>query len=90
MTDCGAEHPESMHHQHDHARGPDVHGHGVTASSDGRYLVIALGLIVGFLVFEVVMAFVGRSLALLADAGHMSDVMANPVPRGTAADLISG
>src|SRR5260370_14925448 len=32
---------------------------------------IVLGLIVGFLVFEVVMAFVGHSLALLADAGHM-------------------
>jgi len=71
MTDCGAEHPESAQHQHDHARRPDVHGHGVTASSDGRYLAIALGLIVSFLVFEVVMAFAGRSLALLADAGHM-------------------
>ena len=71
MTDCGAEHPESVQHRHDHARWPDVHGHGVTASSDGRYLAIALGLIVGFLVFEVVMAFVGHSLALLADAGHM-------------------
>jgi len=43
----------------------------VTASSDSRYIAIALGLIVGFLVFEVVMAFAGHSLALLADAGHM-------------------
>ncbi|MGI8450693.1 MAG: cation diffusion facilitator family transporter, partial [Streptosporangiaceae bacterium] len=47
------------------------HGHGVTADSDSRYLVIALGLILAFLVFEVVMAFAGHSLALLADAGHM-------------------
>jgi len=43
----------------------------VTASSDSRYIAIALGLIVGFLVFEVVMAVAGHSLALLADAGHM-------------------
>ena len=71
MTGCDAEHPESAQYRHDHARRADVHGHGVTASSDGRYIAIALALIVGFLVFEVVMAFVGHSLALLADAGHM-------------------
>jgi cobalt-zinc-cadmium efflux system protein len=71
MTDCGAEHPESRAHQHDPAHRADVHGRGVRASSDSRYIAIALGLIVGFLVFEVVMAFAGHSLALLADAGHM-------------------
>src|SRR5258708_19004957 len=72
MTDCGAEHPESgAAHQHDHDRRADVHGRGVTAGSDSRYIAIALGLIVGFLVLEVVMAFAGHSLALLADAGHM-------------------
>src|SRR5579859_3654855 len=71
MTDCGAEHPESVQHQHDHPGGTDEHGHGVTASSDGRLITIALALIVGFLLFEVVMAFAGHSLALLADAGHM-------------------
>lgn len=71
MTDCGAEHPESAPHHHDHVRRADVPGHGVTANSDGRYITIALALICGFLVFEVVMAFAGHSLALLADAGHM-------------------
>ncbi|MDA8318994.1 MAG: cation diffusion facilitator family transporter [Actinomycetota bacterium] len=71
MTDCGAEHPESAAQQHDHARRADVHGHGVTARADSRYIAIALCLIAGFLVFEVVMAFAGHSLALLADAGHM-------------------
>jgi cobalt-zinc-cadmium efflux system protein len=71
MTDCGAEHPESGTHQHAHAHRADVHGHGLRASSDSQYIAIALGLIVGFLVFEVVMAFAGHSLALLADAGHM-------------------
>jgi cobalt-zinc-cadmium efflux system protein len=71
MTDCDADHPESGAHQHERHGGVDEHGHGVTASSDSRYITIALGLIVGFLVFEVVMAFIGHSLALLADAGHM-------------------
>jgi hypothetical protein len=43
VTDCDTDHPESGPHQHDH---PDRHGHGVNASSDSRYLAIALGLIV--------------------------------------------
>ncbi len=71
MTDCGDGHPESDERQHRHAGTTGGHGHGVTAASDSRYLVIALGLLVAFLVFEVVMAFAGHSLALLADAGHM-------------------
>jgi cobalt-zinc-cadmium efflux system protein len=49
----------------------DEHGHRIAAVADSRYLAAALALIAGFLVFEVVMAFVGHSLALLADAGHM-------------------
>jgi cobalt-zinc-cadmium efflux system protein len=76
MTGCDGEHPESAPHQHDQhdhpsEAGEHEHGHGVTASSDGRLITIALALITGFLVFEVIMAFVGHSLALLADAGHM-------------------
>jgi cobalt-zinc-cadmium efflux system protein len=71
VTDCGADHPESGSHQHEHYGADSGHRHGVTASSDSRFITIALGLIAGFLVFEVVMAFVGHSLALLADAGHM-------------------
>jgi cobalt-zinc-cadmium efflux system protein len=71
MTECGADHPESEQHQHEHPGASGGHGHGVTATSDSRYIAIALGLIVSFLVFEVIMAFVGNSLALLADAGHM-------------------
>jgi cobalt-zinc-cadmium efflux system protein len=76
MTGCDGDHPESAPHHHDqdgHPGGTDEHGHGhgVTASSDGRLIAIALALITGFLLFEVVMAFVGHSLALLADAGHM-------------------
>jgi cobalt-zinc-cadmium efflux system protein len=71
MTDCDADHPESGAHQHEHHGPAGEHGHGITAGSDSRYIAVALGLIVCFLVFEVVMAFAGRSLALLADAGHM-------------------
>ena len=48
------------------------HTHHPTAASDGRALRWALGLIVGFLVFEVTAAFLAHSLALLADAGHMA------------------
>jgi cobalt-zinc-cadmium efflux system protein len=73
MTGCDGDHPESAPHQHRQhgGAGEHDHGHGVTASSDARLITIALALIVGFLVFEVIMAFAGHSLALLADAGHM-------------------
>jgi cobalt-zinc-cadmium efflux system protein len=77
MTDCGGEHPESEHqhqHQHQHQqRPPGAAGPGpeVSVNADSRYIAIALALVVGFLAFEVTMAFVGHSLALLADAGHM-------------------
>jgi cobalt-zinc-cadmium efflux system protein len=82
VTDCGGEHPESARlgagrspsaahaDGRDHGRGPG-HRHGIGAGADSRYLAIALGLIGAFLAFEVTMAFVGHSLALLADAGHM-------------------
>lgn len=51
-------------HDHDHAHGP-------TGSADARGLRWSLGLIVGFMVFEVTVAVLSHSLALLADAGHM-------------------
>ena len=47
------------------------HEHGARPDQDRRYLSLALALIVGFLVFEVTAAFIGHSLTLLADAGHM-------------------
>jgi cobalt-zinc-cadmium efflux system protein len=48
------------------------HPHGPT---DRRYVAAALGLLVAFMVGEVVVAAVSGSLALLSDAGHMlSDV----------------
>jgi cobalt-zinc-cadmium efflux system protein len=71
MTGCDAEHPESGPHPHNHPGSAREHGHGVTATSDSSYIAIALGLIVSFLIFKVIMAFAGHSLALLVDAGHM-------------------
>jgi len=51
------------------------HAHGVSADADTGYLVIALTLLAGFMVTEVVVAVVSGSLALLSDVGHMlSDV----------------
>src|SRR5262245_16069110 len=66
------------HHGHDHAHGHDhhdhggaAHSHGITADADRRYLTIALLLIVGFMIFEVVAGILAHSLALISDAGHM-------------------
>jgi cobalt-zinc-cadmium efflux system protein len=56
------------HHHHDHA---DGHSHSLSVDADRRYLTIALLLITGFMVFEIVAGIVAHSLALLSDAGHM-------------------
>src|SRR5262245_13790646 len=57
------------HHGHDHHGGD--HSHAISADADRRYLTVALVLIVGFMVFEVVVGIVAHSLALISDAGHM-------------------
>jgi cobalt-zinc-cadmium efflux system protein len=54
--------------EHDHHHG---HDHGVSAETHVRPLAVALGLIVAFMVAEVVLAVVADSLALLSDAAHM-------------------
>ena len=57
------------HHAHEH------HGHGhshaPSADADRRWLAIALGLILAFLVVEVVAGAIAGSLAMLSDAAHM-------------------
>jgi len=56
----------------DHGGGGHAgHSHGVSADADRRLLAIALALIVAFMVAEVTVGLVARSLALVADAGHM-------------------
>ncbi|WP_111748550.1 cation diffusion facilitator family transporter [Salinisphaera orenii] len=55
---------DSDHHGHDHS-------HAISADADRRYLYTALGLLVGFMLVEVVVGVIAHSLALITDAGHM-------------------
>lgn len=55
----------------DHGHGHAGHSHGVTADADGGKLAVALALIVGFMLVEVVVGVLAGSLALLSDAAHM-------------------
>lgn len=58
-----------MSGMHDHH-----HHHGsvrVTGAADRRLLAVSLGLLLAFMVAEVVFGILASSLALLADAGHM-------------------
>ncbi|HEX3174521.1 MAG TPA: cation diffusion facilitator family transporter [Solirubrobacterales bacterium] len=47
------------------------HAHGASADADRGRLTIALALILGFMLAEVVTGIVANSLALLSDAAHM-------------------
>jgi cobalt-zinc-cadmium efflux system protein len=59
-------------HDHDHSHDHDHdHGHGVQQDADRRWLAVALALIGAFMVGEVVVGLLVRSLALLSDAAHM-------------------
>ena len=58
------------HAGHAHS-GHGGHTHGVSADADAAKLTVALGLIVGFMVVEVVVGLLAHSLALLSDAAHM-------------------
>jgi cobalt-zinc-cadmium efflux system protein len=53
---------------HDHSHAHHGHGHG---DASGRRLAVVLGLILSFLIVEVVVGILASSVALLADAGHM-------------------
>jgi cobalt-zinc-cadmium efflux system protein len=62
----------SSGHGHDHGHGDHHHHHHApSADADARWLTIALALIAGFMVVEVVGGLLASSLALLSDAGHM-------------------
>ena len=57
-----------MAHSHEgHPHAHEGHSHGVSAGADRRYLAIALALLVGFMLVEVV-GVVASSLALISDA----------------------
>ena len=47
------------------------HHHAISADADRGKLRLALGLILGFMVVEVVAGILADSLALLSDAAHM-------------------
>ena len=67
----GGGHGDGGHgHAGGHGHGHD-HGAAVTADTDRRMLLGALGLILGFMLVEVVAGAVASSLALISDAGHM-------------------
>jgi|SRR5579859_4167437 len=67
--------PDHSGREHDgqghNGRGHSGHSHGVSADADRGKLTIALGLIVGFMAFEVAVGVVSHSLALLSDAAPM-------------------
>lgn len=56
---------------HHHAGPHAGHSHQISADADRGKLRIALALIVGFMVVEVVVGILVNSLALLSDAAHM-------------------
>jgi cobalt-zinc-cadmium efflux system protein len=59
-------------HGHDH---PGRHDHRPSPDADRRHLIVALALLGGFMIGEVVVALLARSLVLLSDAGHtLSDI----------------
>jgi cobalt-zinc-cadmium efflux system protein len=59
-------------HAHSHGgHGSHDHGAAVTAQTDRRYLMWALGLILGYMAVEVAFGIAASSLALISDAGHM-------------------
>lgn len=59
-------------HEHGHSHGSGhAHSHGVSGDADRRWLTVALALIGGFMMIEVVIGLLANSLALLSDAAHM-------------------
>jgi len=66
------DHPGHARTGSDHGAGAHAgHSHGVSADADRGKLAIALGLIVSFMLVEVVVGLTVGSLALLSDAAHM-------------------
>ncbi len=64
----GEAHPPSHTHPPGHTHG---HPHGVSRDADKRYLTLALLLLLGFMLIEVIVGMMAKSLALISDAGHM-------------------
>lgn len=70
MNDHGHAHGHGHDHAHDH--GPSHgHDHDHSAGASGKVLGIAFALTAAFMVVEFAGGVLARSLALVADAGHM-------------------
>jgi len=68
----GHAHAHGHGHGHDHdERGGHVHAHHATDPAARRALFAAVVLTMGFMLVEAAVGFYTKSLALLADAGHM-------------------
>ncbi len=67
----GAHHHHAAGAHHDHAAGGHGHSHHTADPSAGRALFAAVVLTMGFMLVEAAVGLYSRSLALLADAGHM-------------------
>ncbi|MFC1439561.1 cation diffusion facilitator family transporter [Streptacidiphilus sp. N1-10] len=66
------EHDDSHGQDDSHDHGSHAgHSHGVSADADRRYLKAALALIAAFMLGEVIVGVLAKSLALISDAGHM-------------------
>jgi Co/Zn/Cd efflux system component len=59
---------DAAHAGHDHDKG---HSHEVSADADRRWLSVALALIAAFMLVEVAVGVLSRSLALISDSAHM-------------------
>ncbi len=69
----GHDHAGHDHHDHDDHSGHDHHDHAHDLrEASRRTLIISLGIILFFMVVEIVGGILSGSLALLADAGHMA------------------
>ncbi len=65
-----------MHGGHAHHHDHGSHAHAGAGGIEARWL-IGIGLNTGFVVVEIVAGLLGRSMSLLADAGHnVSDILA--------------
>lgn len=56
---------------HGHGHGDHGHSHAPSAEADRGKLTLALAIIAGFMLVEVVAGLIANSLALLTDAAHM-------------------
>jgi len=68
---AGHDHGHDDGHGHEHGHGGRDHHHAPSADADLRWLALALALIAGFMIVEVVGGVLASSLALLSDAAHM-------------------